>query len=135
MTELGDFPLFKTKVKGVSKKFDLNDPKGRREYFDAKVGDEIKVIKEYLRENTFVAYLLGKKGSGKGTYTKLFIEAVGEPEKIIHVSIGDIVREASRVIEEKGKEKEKLEKKLKQAEKLIEFQKKIYMVCSSRPPS
>ena len=59
-----EFPVFKTKVKGVEQKFDLMDVKGREEYFQAKAGDEIRRLREYLKENTFVAYLLGKKNSG-----------------------------------------------------------------------
>ena len=35
---------------------------------------------------------MGKKGSGKGTYTKIITEIFGE-DKIAHVSVGDLVRE------------------------------------------
>ena len=87
-----EFPVYGTKVKGLNKKFDINSPDGRKDYFEAKAGDEIKHISEYLNSgNTFVAYLLGKKGSGKGTYSKLFTEIFGE-EKIATVSVGDLVR-------------------------------------------
>ncbi|MEK9153473.1 MAG: hypothetical protein AAB723_02650, partial [Patescibacteria group bacterium] len=58
-----EFPVFKTKVEGVEKKFDLMDPQGRAEYFQAKAGDEISRLRNYLKENTFVVYLLGKKNS------------------------------------------------------------------------
>ena len=98
-----NFPLFKTKVGGVSKTFDLNDPGHRREYFDLKVGKELEIIRDYLKNKTFVAYLLGKKGAGKGTYSKLFMEAVGDSVKMTHVSVGDIVRSATKAIEEGGK--------------------------------
>jgi adenylate kinase family enzyme len=87
-----EFPVYGTKVKGLSKKFDINSPDGRKAYFKAKAGDEIKHIQEYLSDgNTFVAFLLGKKGSGKGTYSKLFTEIFGE-ERIATVSVGDLVR-------------------------------------------
>ena len=59
------FPIIGTKVKGLSKKFDLNSPGGRKKYFQAKAGDEIEHIKKFLGDNTFIAYLLGKKSSGK----------------------------------------------------------------------
>ena len=44
-----EFPVIGTKVKGLSRRFDLSDPKERKQYFEAKVGDEIKHIKEFLR--------------------------------------------------------------------------------------
>ena len=97
-----DFPLFKTKTEGVSKTFDLNDPAQRRDYFDLKAGKELEIIRNYLKNRTFVAYLLGKKGAGKGTYSKLFMEAVGGSVKMAHVSVGDIVRTATKAIEEGG---------------------------------
>jgi adenylate kinase family enzyme len=87
-----EFPIIGTKTKGVNKKFDINSPQGRKDYFEAKAGDDIKHIREYLDSGrTFVAYLLGKKGSGKGTYSKLFTEIFGE-DKIATVSVGDLVR-------------------------------------------
>src|ERR1035437_5433944 len=88
---LTDFPIIKTKVQNLTKKFDLSDPGERKEYFEAKVGPEIEKIKKYLEENTFIAYLLGKKNSGKGTYTKLMAEIFGA-DKIGHISVGDLVR-------------------------------------------
>ncbi|MCH7647700.1 MAG: hypothetical protein IIA83_03745 [Thaumarchaeota archaeon] len=87
-----EFPIISTKVKGLNKRFDLSSPAGREKYFKAKVGDEIGHLKEYLDSNTFVAFLLGKKNSGKGTYSKLFTEIFGE-EKVAHVSVGDLVRQ------------------------------------------
>lgn len=87
-----EFPIIGTKVKDLNKKFDLESPIGRKKYFEAKVGDEIKYIKKFLKGNTFIAYFLGKKSSGKGTYSKLIAEILGE-DKIAHVSVGDLVRE------------------------------------------
>jgi len=89
-----EFPIIGTKVKGLNKKFDLNSPNGRKKYFEAKCGDEIKLINKYLQKNTFVAYLIGKKNSGKGTYSQIFAEIFGD-EKISLVSIGDVVRNVS----------------------------------------
>ncbi|MBI4054403.1 MAG: nucleoside monophosphate kinase [Candidatus Doudnabacteria bacterium] len=100
-----NFPVFKTKIAGVVKKFDLAGPAGRREYFEAKAGKEIAALKDYLRRNTFVGYLLGKKNSGKGTYSKLFMEAVGE-EHVGHVAIGDIVRDVHAGLSDPVKKKE-----------------------------
>jgi len=87
-----EFPIIGTKIKGLKKRFNLESPAGRREYFEAKAGDEIKHIGNFLKNNTFIAYFLGKKGSGKGTYSKLLIEIFGS-DKIAHVSVGDLVRE------------------------------------------
>lgn len=90
-----EFPVIGTRVKGLTKTFDLTGPAGRKQYFEAKAGDEIKHLKKYLGKNNFIAYFLGKKNSGKGTYTKLFTEIFGE-EKVAHVSVGDIVREVHK---------------------------------------
>lgn len=96
--DLNNFPITKTKLEG-SPRYNLSDPADRRQYFDAKVGPEIKALKKYLEEGkTFVAFLLGKKNSGKGTYSKLFMEAVGS-SNVGHLSIGDIVRDAHVFVE------------------------------------
>ncbi len=94
-----EFPIFKTKIDGLNQVFDLNDPIERRKYFDFKAGKEIEKLRVYLERNTFIAYLLGKKNSGKGTYAKMFAEIVGR-EKIIHFSIGDAVRAAHTEFED-----------------------------------
>ncbi|TSC53133.1 MAG: Uncharacterized protein LiPW39_430 [Parcubacteria group bacterium LiPW_39] len=100
-----DFPLFKTKIKGVTKKFNLSDPRERAEYFEAKAGTEIAKLKKYLLKNTFIVYLLGKKNSGKGTYSKLMKEVFGE-DKFSHISVGDIVRGVHAGMENEAKRKE-----------------------------
>lgn len=100
------FPIFKTKVKGISRKFDLADLKERRKYFDLKAGKEIKKLRNYLKGgNTFIAYFLGKKNSGKGTYSKLFMEAVGD-KSVAQISIGDLVRKTHQEISNRTKRKE-----------------------------
>lgn len=101
MREL-DFPIIGTKVEGVRGEFELSDPEERERYFEAKVGREIERIREFLEKNTFVAYLIGKKNSGKGTYAKMFAEVVGE-DKFEHVSVGDVVREVHENWEEFSK--------------------------------
>lgn len=87
-----EFPIIGTKVSGVTKKFDLTSPATRKVYFEAKCGDEINHIKEFLKGSTFMAFLLGKKNSGKGTYSHLFTEIFGE-KSVALVSVGDVVRE------------------------------------------
>jgi len=99
-----NFPIFKTKMSN-DKKFNLSDPKEREEYFKLKCGSEIEKIKEYLKENTFIAYLLGKKSSGKGTYSKMFAEVIGD-DKIEHLSVGDMIRSLDEEIEDEQKRKE-----------------------------
>ena len=92
------FPIFKTKmsspagqIDGEDKKFDLINPQDLKNYFQFKAGKKIEKIREYLKESGFVVYLLGKKNSGKGTYSKMFAEIVA-PDKIEHFSVGDMVR-------------------------------------------
>ena len=102
-----NFPVYQTKRAGVTEKYNLNDPADRRKYFDAKVGAEITKIRGYLESGkTFVGYLLGKKNSGKGTYSKLFIEAIALPDKIGHVAVGDIVRDVHGGLADPAKKKE-----------------------------
>lgn len=101
-------------MEGKNKKFDLTDAGQRREYFNYKAGDEIKKLKEYLKSKTFIVYLLGKKSSGKGTYSKMLKEIVA-PDRIEHFSIGDMIRSFDEVIKSEEKKKE-----------LIEFLKKNY---------
>ena len=103
------FPIFKTTIAGHEEKYLLEDPVERRKYFALKAGPEIEKLKEYLDAgNTFVGFLLGPKNSGKGTYTKLFMEAVGN-EYLAHISIGDIVRLAHKELADEGKKRELME--------------------------
>lgn len=100
-----EFPIFKTKVEGVEQKFDLMDGQGREQYFQAKTGEEIGRLRKYLKENTFVAYLLGKKNSGKGTYAKMFQEVV-DKDRVEHFSIGDMIRGLDEAVQDKDKRKD-----------------------------
>lgn len=96
-------------MKGVSQKFDLSSPEGREKYFKAKAGEEIEKLKKFFKEgNTFIAYLLGKKNSGKGTYSKMFGEVVGE-EYVRHISIGDMIRNVEKEIKNNKKKQELIE--------------------------
>ncbi|MDD5145794.1 MAG: nucleoside monophosphate kinase [Candidatus Pacebacteria bacterium] len=99
------FPIFKTKTKGANQKFNLNDPKEREKYFNLKAGPEIEKLKAYLEKNTFIAYLLGKKSSGKGTYAKMFAEIIA-PDKIDHFSVGDMIRSVDGELKDKKKKEE-----------------------------
>jgi adenylate kinase family enzyme len=100
-----DFPLFKTKLESKHKKFDLTDPKDRQEYFQLKVGKEIKLLQDYLKKNTFIAYLMGKKSSGKGTYAKMLKEII-DKDRIEHFSIGDMIRGFDESMKDESKKKE-----------------------------
>lgn len=100
------FPIFKTQVPGVTEKFDLNSVEGRAKYFSAKAGEDINKLRAYLNDpasKEFVAFLIAKKASGKGTYSKLFMEAV-KSERIGHLSVGDIVRDVHQIVEKKEEE-------------------------------
>lgn len=86
--------------------FDLSDPAQRKEYFKFKVGPEIKLLEEYFKNrSTFVGYLLGKKNSGKGTYSKLFMEIFGE-QYAAHIAVGDIVRDVHANFAKSARKKE-----------------------------
>ena len=102
-----EFPIFRTKMKGINKKFDLTIPEERQEYFELKAGPEIKKLRKYLENNSFIIYLLGKKNSGKGTYSKMFGEIVS-PDKIAHIAIGDVVRKVHQEILSDKSKKNKL---------------------------
>ncbi|MFH1523014.1 MAG: nucleoside monophosphate kinase [Patescibacteria group bacterium] len=104
-----DFPLSltKTKVEGLDTEFNLSSTDGRKKYFEAKAGEEIKKLKEYFKNNTFIAYWLGKKNAGKGTYSKLLMEIFGE-DKIGHISVGDVVRGVHEDMADEIKKKELL---------------------------
>ncbi len=100
-----EFPIFATKISKVNKKFNLTNPKDQKEYFELKAGKEIEKLRKFLKENTFVAYLLGKKNSGKGTYSKMFAEII-LPEKIEHFSIGDMIRKVDNELKDERKRRE-----------------------------
>ena len=99
-----EFPIFKTKM-GEEKTFDLTDAGQRQAYFEYKAGPEIKKLQEYLKNNTFIVYLLGKKNTGKGTYSKMFKETVA-PDRIEHLSVGDLMRSFDGVLKDPVKKQE-----------------------------
>lgn len=101
------FQVYKTKVEGITERFDLNDPASRQKYFEAKAGPEIQKLRKFLKNNTFVSFLLGKKNSGKGTYSKQFMETV-DKDRVGHLSVGDIVRDIHEALETTPDAKEKL---------------------------
>lgn len=101
------FPLefCETRVKGLEKNFNLADTQERQAYFQAKAGAEIAGLKKYFADHTFIAYWLGKKNSGKGTYSKLMVEIFGE-DKINHISVGDVVRDVHAALADETKKAE-----------------------------
>lgn len=100
------FEVFPTKKPG--KAFDLADAAQRREYFAYKCGPEIAALQKYLETGSFIMYLLGKKNSGKGTYAKMLAEVVS-PDRITHVSVGDLVRTFDDVVKHPDKRQEFLD--------------------------
>ncbi|MBI3887602.1 nucleoside monophosphate kinase [Candidatus Microgenomates bacterium] len=69
---------------------DLSTLEDRQKYFLAKAGKEIATLQKYFSKNNLVINMVGKKGSGKGTYTKMFLEAL--EIEAHHLSIGDLIR-------------------------------------------
>jgi adenylate kinase family enzyme len=99
-----DYTWVKTKTKDTEgKTYDLLDPAQRRLYFNAKIGEELELLREFLKNNTFIAYLLAPKLAGKGTYTNLLIEAVGA-EYFEAVGVGDLARAAKAEFTKNGKD-------------------------------
>lgn len=99
-----NYPIFKTKVDGKTQTFALEDPAERKKYFEYKAGEEIEKIREFLRHGSFLAFLLGPKNSGKGTYSKLFSDAIGA-DKIYHLSVGDVVRNVHEKVKSEEEKK------------------------------
>ncbi len=99
-----DYTWIKTKTEDT-KEYDLSDPAMRRIYFNAKVGKEIQKLQEFLKNNSFIAYFLAPKMAGKGTYTAMLREVLGE-DLIEHISVGDVVRKSHEEFEKKGKNSE-----------------------------
>lgn len=122
-----NFPIFKTKLVGSSQKFKFEDPAQRRKYFELKAGAEIEKLREYLQKNTFVGFLLGPKNSGKGTYSKLFMEAVGE-DRVAHISVGDIVRSVHHDLSDEARKKELVSSLEKRYRGFITIEKAIEII-------
>lgn len=99
-----DYSKFPAK-KETKHEYDLYSPEGRRLYFNAKAGEEIELIREYMKNSTFVAYMLAPKQAGKGTYTAMLKEVIGS-EYMTNLSVGDVVRAAELEYNEKGKDSE-----------------------------
>ncbi len=99
-----DYTWVKTKTDD-EKEYDLSDPAMRRLYFNAKAGEEIQKLQTFLQKNSFIAYFLAPKMAGKGTYTAMLMEVLGE-DLIEHISVGDIVRKSHLEFEKKGKNSE-----------------------------
>lgn len=87
--------------------YDLYSPTGRRKYFDTRVGKEIKALHKYLKDNTFIGYLLSTKMAGKGSYANQLKEAIGD-EYFEVISVGDLVRTAEREYLDDGEVKSSL---------------------------
>ena len=51
---LTHFPIIKTKIPNLTRRFDLTDLTERKEYFEAKAGAEIDKLRRYFEHDTFV---------------------------------------------------------------------------------
>jgi len=94
-----------TPNKKTGKKYDIINPATRKLYFNEKVGEEIELLREYLKNNTFIVYMLGPKMAGKSSYTNLMKEIFGA-DTFGQVIVGDLVREADEDYRARGKESE-----------------------------
>jgi len=66
----------------------------KQDYFKRKLGNKLDKFIEQVDQGEFVLFFLAKKQAGKGTYSKLLQDL--SKNKIVHISIGDLVREAER---------------------------------------
>jgi len=96
-----DYISTKKNEKKRDKKYDHLSPQGRRYYFNDKIGEEIQKMRDYLDKNTFIAYFVAPKMAGKGTYTRMIMEIIGE-KYFANISVGDVVRAAHADYEAKG---------------------------------
>lgn len=71
----------------------------REEFFQKRVGKKLKSLRDYLGKKEFVAFFLAKKQAGKGTYSKILTELMGD--RIVHVAVGDLVRDAEKKVKNK----------------------------------
>ncbi len=85
--------------------YDLTDPAQRKLYFNDKAGSEITKLREYMSENSFIAYLMSPKQGGKGTLIDMLKEALGD-DLFEVVSVGDLVRNADEEFQREGKKSE-----------------------------
>ena len=76
-------------VDGLGKTYDLDSIVERRLYYQEKVGPEIEFLRDYFRNNTFLAYWLAPKQAGKGTYMNGLKEIFGM-DMFTHISVGDV---------------------------------------------
>ena len=58
------FPVSKTKIEGLNRKFDLGDVGERKEYFEAKAGEEIKEVAQEIAGQVKEQVAEAQKGRG-----------------------------------------------------------------------
>lgn len=63
-------------------------------FFTKRVGGKLEKLRHYFSANNLVIFFLAKKQAGKGTYAKILGDLTGG--KTVHLSIGDLVREADK---------------------------------------
>lgn len=121
---LGNFPVIDIEN---NNQFKLQED--RKKYLEDKVGKEIESINKFLDEgNKFIALILGKTNSGKGTFSKILSDEVFK-NKIYHISTGDLIKEFQG---ELNSHKEEIDtyrdfsrfKRLEGWERIISYQKK-----------
>lgn len=70
----------------------------RKEFFQKRIGKKLKSLRDYLGQKEFVAFFLAKKQAGKGTYAKILTDLTSD--KIVHVAVGDLVRDAEKQVKD-----------------------------------
>lgn len=79
----------------------------KQDYFKRKLGVKLDQFVKQVDKGEFVLFFLAKKQAGKGTYSKLLLDISNN--KIVHISVGDLVRDAEARANNPEKRKELLE--------------------------
>ena len=63
-------------------------------FFQNRLGEKLEQLKTLLDHSPVVLFFLAKKNAGKGTYAKLLNDITDN--RLVHISVGDLVREAGK---------------------------------------
>ncbi len=71
-----------------------NQKYGTKEFYEERVGEHFAKLREHIDDTGFVLFFLAKKSAGKGTYSKILQNITDG--KIMHLSVGDLVRASEK---------------------------------------
>ncbi len=71
-----------------------NQKYGTKEFYEERIGEHFSRFHQHIDDSGFVLFFLAKKSAGKGTYSKILHNVTDG--KVIHLSVGDLVRAAEK---------------------------------------